>query len=65
MGYKHGYLAGQIEAMNRIWALVQRMELDTQLLLKMRDELMEARPKTLAEKQIEAILWKAEEEGRL
>jgi hypothetical protein len=51
--------------MNRIWALAQRIEMDTELLLKMRDELMEARPKTLAEKQIEAILWKAEEEGRL
>jgi hypothetical protein len=56
LGYRRGYLAGQIEVMNRIWALAQRIEMDTELLLKMRDELMEARPKTLAEKQIEAIL---------
>jgi len=65
LGYERGYLAGQIEAMNRIWALAQRMELDTESLIRMHDELIEARGKTLAEKQIEAILWKAEEDGKL
>jgi len=65
LGYKRGYLAGQIEAMNRIWAVAHRIGLDTQLFLKLHDELMEAKAQNPVDTEIEAILRKAEEEGKL
>ncbi len=64
-GYRLGFQVGQVEATNRLWTLICAMNGDTELLRRLRDRLMETRPKTFVEKQVEAILWKAEEEGRL
>ena len=61
LGYRVGYQAGQIEVLNRIWAALK----DTELLLEIGKVLKKDEPKTLAEKQIELILKKAEEEGKL
>jgi len=52
---------GQLEAIKKIWALAMAIDMDTEALCQVR-ELLDRRPKTLAEKQVEAILWKAEED---
>lgn len=63
-GYKLGFQMGQFEAAKKMWALAKAMDMDTEALRRV-GELLDRRPKTLAEKQIETILWKAEEEGKL
>ena len=60
-GYKLGFQMGQLEAIKKIWALAMAIDMDTEALCQVR-ELLDRRPKTLAEKQVEAILWKAEED---
>jgi len=55
---------GQLEAVNKIWALAMAIHMDTEALRRVK-ELLNRGPKTLAEKQIELILKKAEEEGKL
>jgi len=62
-GYKLGFQMGQLEAANKIWALAMAIHMDTEALRRVK-ELLDRGPKTLAEKQIELILKKAQE-GKL
>jgi hypothetical protein len=55
---------GQLDSVKKIWALAKAMDMDARALHRMRKALGRG-PRTLAEKQIELILGKAEEEGRL
>ena len=63
-GFKLGFQMGQLEAMKKIWALARAIHMDTEALRRVK-ELLNRGPKTLAEKQIELILRKAEKEGKL
>ena len=62
-GYRLGFQTGQLEAIKKTWALAMAMGIDAEALRRV-GELLE-RTKTLAEKQIEVILRKADEEGKL
>ena len=62
-GYELGFQMGQLEAVNKIWALAMAIHMDTEVLRRVKG-LLNRGLKTLAEKQIELMLKKAQE-GKL
>lgn len=64
LGYKRGYLAGQIEMLNRFWPLICAIERDTEILRKLHDVLVQE-PASFVDRQIEAILQRAEENDQI
>ena len=63
-GYRSGFRIGYLNAISEITRALSEIG-DAELLAKLSYYLKMNRRKTLAERQIEAILHKAEEEGKL
>ncbi|MFC1593111.1 hypothetical protein ACFL4C_03760 [Candidatus Omnitrophota bacterium] len=64
LGFRLGFQMGHLEAVHKIWALAKAIDLDAEA-LRRAGEFFDRESEVLAEKQIQAILQKAEEEGKL